>query len=98
MVAIDGSCVSGQAKSSALIRAQEVRSNLEPEFPSFVKSLVRSHVASCFWMVSAVRVDKNMMLPVSDTRGKYMFQHCCWYDRGFPGSSASHIYQIKILR
>lgn len=50
MVAIDGSCVSGQAKSSALIRAQEVRSNLEPEFPSFVKSLVRSHVASCFWM------------------------------------------------
>ncbi|KAF9678480.1 hypothetical protein SADUNF_Sadunf07G0039300 [Salix dunnii] len=40
----------GEAKSSALIRAEEVQSNLEPAFPSFVKSLVRSHVASCFWM------------------------------------------------
>ncbi|XP_062010944.1 B3 domain-containing protein Os01g0234100-like isoform X2 [Rosa rugosa] len=47
---IDGSPSRGQAKSSAIIRAQEVRSKLEPLFPSFVKSLLRSHVASCFWM------------------------------------------------
>ncbi|KAH8503392.1 hypothetical protein H0E87_014605 [Populus deltoides] len=40
----------GETRSSALIRAEEVQSNLEPAFPSFVKSLVRSHVASCFWM------------------------------------------------
>ncbi|KAF9682367.1 hypothetical protein SADUNF_Sadunf05G0101600 [Salix dunnii] len=40
----------GDFKSSAMIRAEEVQSNLEPAFPSFVKSLVRSHVASCFWM------------------------------------------------
>ncbi|XWS41926.1 hypothetical protein CRYUN_Cryun17cG0124200 [Craigia yunnanensis] len=33
-----------------MIRAEEVLSNLEPEFPSFAKSLVRSHVGSCFWM------------------------------------------------
>ncbi|XVE82778.1 hypothetical protein DITRI_Ditri16bG0033000 [Diplodiscus trichospermus] len=33
-----------------MIRAEEVQSNLEPEFPSFAKSLVRSHVGSCFWM------------------------------------------------
>ncbi|KAF4380787.1 hypothetical protein F8388_017141 [Cannabis sativa] len=48
--AIHASPLSGEAKSSAVIRGQEVRSNLETEFPSFVKSLVRSHVASCFWM------------------------------------------------
>ncbi|XP_062156497.1 B3 domain-containing protein Os01g0234100-like isoform X2 [Alnus glutinosa] len=45
--AVDGL---GGARSSALIQAQEVRSNLPPEYPSFVKSLVRSHVAGCFWM------------------------------------------------
>ncbi|KAA8531707.1 hypothetical protein F0562_006576 [Nyssa sinensis] len=40
----------GEVKSSAMIEAEEVQSSLGPEFPSFVKLLVRSHVASCFWM------------------------------------------------
>lgn len=53
--AVDGSCTPLKAKTSALIRAEEVQSNLGPEFPSFVKVLVRSHVSSCFWMVSAVK-------------------------------------------
>ncbi|KAF3438941.1 hypothetical protein FNV43_RR17216 [Rhamnella rubrinervis] len=57
---------SGQAKSSAVIRAQEVLSNLGPEFPSFVKSLVRSHVASCFWMGLPGQFCKTH-LPVKDT-------------------------------
>lgn len=48
--AVDGSCIPLKAKTSALIRAEEVQSNLGPEFPSFVKVLVRSHVSSCFWM------------------------------------------------
>ncbi|CAL1380662.1 unnamed protein product [Linum trigynum] len=39
-----------EVKSPALIRAEEIQSNLEPEFPSFLKALVRSHVGSCFWM------------------------------------------------
>ncbi|XVF15571.1 hypothetical protein REPUB_Repub09cG0165800 [Reevesia pubescens] len=39
-----------EIKSPAMIRAEEVQSNLEPEFPSFAKSLIRSHVRSCFWM------------------------------------------------
>ncbi|KAM7263869.1 hypothetical protein ACFE04_001552 [Oxalis oulophora] len=39
-----------EAKSPAMIRAEEVQLNLEPELPSFAKSLVRSHVGSCFWM------------------------------------------------
>lgn len=55
---IDGSPSRGQAKSSAIIRAQEVRSKLEPLFPSFVKSLLRSHVASCFWMVYSLQLDE----------------------------------------
>lgn len=50
--ATDGVFSRGEAMSSAVIRAEGIRSNLEQEFPSFVKSLVRSHVASCFWMVS----------------------------------------------
>lgn len=53
--AVDGSCIPVKAKTSAMIRAEEVQSNLDPEFPSFVKVLVRSHVSSCFWMVSAVK-------------------------------------------
>ncbi|KAG8641259.1 B3 domain-containing protein Os01g0234100 isoform X3 [Manihot esculenta] len=47
---IDRSSTPGELKSPAMIRAEEVQSNLESAFPSFVKSLVRSHVGSCFWM------------------------------------------------
>ncbi|XP_071724985.1 B3 domain-containing protein Os01g0234100-like [Rutidosis leptorrhynchoides] len=39
-----------ETKSPAMIRAEEVQMNLEPDLPSFAKSLVRSHVGSCFWM------------------------------------------------
>ncbi|KAK9286003.1 hypothetical protein L1049_025206 [Liquidambar formosana] len=46
----DGLSTPSEVKSSAMIRAEEVQSNLEPEFPSFMKSMVRSHVGSCFWM------------------------------------------------
>ncbi|XP_022775204.1 B3 domain-containing protein Os01g0234100-like [Durio zibethinus] len=46
----DGGKCTPEIKSPAMIRADEVQSNLEPEFPSFAKSLVRSHVGSCFWM------------------------------------------------
>lgn len=30
--------------------AEKVQSNLQSEYPSFVKSMVRSHVYSCFWL------------------------------------------------
>ncbi|WCJ31117.1 B3 domain-containing protein Os01g0234100 [Euphorbia peplus] len=48
--AIDRMTSPGQNKSAAVLRAEEFQSNLDPAFPSFVKSLVRSHVGSCFWM------------------------------------------------
>ncbi|XP_031254429.1 B3 domain-containing protein Os01g0234100-like isoform X2 [Pistacia vera] len=47
---VDGPCPHAEVKSAAMIRAEEVQSNLEPQYPSFAKSMVRSHVASCFWM------------------------------------------------
>ncbi|GAU39831.1 hypothetical protein TSUD_154610, partial [Trifolium subterraneum] len=38
-VTIDGTLSRGEAISSAVIQAEGLRSNLKPEFPSFVKSL-----------------------------------------------------------
>lgn len=34
----------------AIKAAEEIQSNLQPGNPSFVKSMVRSHVYSCFWL------------------------------------------------
>lgn len=65
-VATEGTSSRGQAMSSAVLQAEEVQSNLEREFPSFVKSLVRSHVASCFWMGLPVSFCKRH-LPDKDT-------------------------------
>ncbi|KAF5951730.1 hypothetical protein HYC85_009674 [Camellia sinensis] len=40
-----------EAKSSLVMkRAEEVQASLSPEFPSFVKLMLRSHVTYCFWM------------------------------------------------
>lgn len=65
--AYDEQCSPGEFKSSAVIRALEVRSKLEQEFPSFVKSLVRSHVASCFWMVGYVKMHDLKLNCIVDT-------------------------------
>ncbi|XP_022149447.1 B3 domain-containing protein Os01g0234100-like isoform X2 [Momordica charantia] len=64
--AYDDQCSPGEFKSSAVIHALEVRSKLEPEFPSFVKSLVRSHVANCFLMGLPGSFCKSY-LPVRDS-------------------------------
>lgn len=64
--AYEEQCSPGEFKSSAVMRALEVRSKLEQEFPSFVKSLVRSHVASCFWMGLPAVFCKSY-LPVRDS-------------------------------
>lgn len=91
---------SGQAKSSAVIRAQEVLSNLGPEFPSFVKSLVRSHVASCFWMVSSVILDE-FDNSVGDMRSRYMLHSCFLFfifknkQQGLPGQFCKTHLPVK---
>ncbi|KAL1564129.1 B3 domain-containing protein-like protein [Salvia divinorum] len=45
-----GSNSTVQIKSPTMIRAEEFLLSLSSDQPSFLKSLVRSHVASCFWM------------------------------------------------
>ncbi|KAL5582805.1 hypothetical protein UlMin_015247 [Ulmus minor] len=42
--------VSYEERMRALQAAEELQSNLQSEFPCFVKSMVRSHVYSCFWL------------------------------------------------
>ncbi|PKI50119.1 B3 domain-containing protein Os01g0234100-like isoform X2 [Punica granatum] len=37
-------------RTAVWLKAEEVRSNLDPNFPSFIKVLVRSHVGSCFFL------------------------------------------------
>ncbi|KAF7809822.1 B3 domain-containing protein [Senna tora] len=75
-VAVDGTSSRGKARSSAVIRAEEVQLNLEPGFPSFVKSLVRSHVTGCFWMglpglfCKNHLPDKDTTITVEDESGK----------------------------
>lgn len=44
-----------EERVQAMKSAEKLQSNLQSEYPSFVKSMVRSHVYSCFWLVS----DKN---------------------------------------
>lgn len=41
-----------QTKSSAMDRALEVQAKLAPEFPSFVKLMLPSHVTGGFWLVN----------------------------------------------
>ena len=45
----------------AIERAEELQSGLEPDFPSFVKPMLQSHVTGGFWLVSSIpcTTDKN---------------------------------------
>ncbi|KAF7143064.1 hypothetical protein RHSIM_Rhsim05G0109300 [Rhododendron simsii] len=51
-----------EVKTPAMIRAEEIKSSLGCEFPSFVKPLVRSNVSSCFWMVIMTPLHFNLHL------------------------------------
>lgn len=42
-----------EERSRARLSAEILQSNLQLENPSFIKSMVRSHVYSCFWLVSS---------------------------------------------
>ncbi|KAA0060880.1 B3 domain-containing protein [Cucumis melo var. makuwa] len=41
---------SDEARKKAFERALELQSRLEPNYPSCIKSMVRSHVSGCFWL------------------------------------------------
>ncbi|PIA58185.1 hypothetical protein AQUCO_00500248v1 [Aquilegia coerulea] len=51
----------------AIERAEEVRANLDPRFPSFVKSMFPSHVSKGFWMRLPVEFC-NAHLPKHDVK------------------------------
>lgn len=61
-----GSGSTVQIKSPTLIRAEEFMLSLSNDQPSFLKTLVRSHVGSCFWMGLPVPFCK-IHLPGKDT-------------------------------
>ncbi|KAG8085944.1 hypothetical protein GUJ93_ZPchr0010g10927 [Zizania palustris] len=46
-----GRIASYEQQQCAFRRAERLQNRLDPENPSFVKTMVRSHVSSCFWLV-----------------------------------------------
>lgn len=40
------------ARKRAFERAEQLQSGLEPNYPSFIKSMLQSHVSGGFWLVS----------------------------------------------
>ena len=43
---------SEEARTCAMERAEELQASLEPQYPSFLKSMLQSHVTGGFWLVS----------------------------------------------
>ncbi|GKU94729.1 hypothetical protein SLEP1_g8176 [Rubroshorea leprosula] len=52
-----------------MIQVEKVQLNLEPVFPSFATSVVRSHIASCFWMGFPGMVRVNDLTEVDGALG-----------------------------
>ena len=48
-----GRISSYQQQQRAFRKAEKLQDSLDPNNPSFVKTMVRSHVSSCFWLVSS---------------------------------------------
>ncbi|KAJ0076915.1 hypothetical protein Patl1_36154 [Pistacia atlantica] len=44
------SYINEEVKSSVMEKATDVQSNLAPQFPSFIKCMLRSHVSGGFWL------------------------------------------------
>ncbi|KAL5992764.1 hypothetical protein ACLOJK_013683 [Asimina triloba] len=57
---------SDEARSYAIEKANELHSSLEPEFPSFVKPMLQSHVTGGFWLGLPVQFCKYN-LPKNDS-------------------------------
>ncbi|KAF8410044.1 hypothetical protein HHK36_002564 [Tetracentron sinense] len=50
---------SDEARTYAIERAEEVQSSLEPDYPSFVKPMLQSHVTGGFWLGLPVHFCKS---------------------------------------
>lgn len=62
-----GRLASYEERQQAIKGAEELQSNLNSGHPSFVKSMVRSHVSSCFWLGLPSKFCKEN-LPLGDLR------------------------------
>ncbi|WOK95481.1 B3 domain-containing protein [Canna indica] len=58
-----GRVASYEEHARAVEKAEELQSNLNPSYPSFIKSMVRSHVSSCFWLGLPTRFCKEHLPP-----------------------------------
>ncbi|KAJ9674451.1 hypothetical protein PVL29_023787 [Vitis rotundifolia] len=56
---------SEEARTCAMERAEELQASLEPQYPSFLKSMLQSHVTGGFWLGLPVHFCKAT-LPKSD--------------------------------
>lgn len=58
-----GRISSYQQQQRAFKRAEKLQDSLDPDNPSFVKTMVRSHVSSCFWLGLPTRFCKDHLPP-----------------------------------
>ncbi|XP_074574711.1 B3 domain-containing protein Os05g0481400 [Curcuma longa] len=61
--AYTGRVASYEDQVRAVKKAEGLQSNLDPIYPSFVKTMVRSHVSSCFWLGLPTRFCKEHLPP-----------------------------------
>lgn len=41
-----------EVKNAVMEQANDIQANLDPQFPSFIKFMLRSHVTGGFWLVN----------------------------------------------
>ncbi|EEE64119.1 hypothetical protein OsJ_18951 [Oryza sativa Japonica Group] len=58
-----GRVASYEQQQRAFKKAERLQNSLDPENPSFVKTMVRSHVSSCFWLGLPTRFCKLHLPP-----------------------------------
>ncbi|KAF6175567.1 hypothetical protein GIB67_003949 [Kingdonia uniflora] len=61
----NGALTNDSAKTSARVQAEEVQKSLDPKHPSFLKSVVKSHVSGCYHMYLPTKFC-NSYLPEND--------------------------------
>ena len=80
-----------EAQSCVLEQAKEIQANLEPEFPSLVKTMLPSNVTGGFWLV-------NLTLSVELGRNQQTYCMCQLFlnDRVSQSTFVVHICLCKI--
>ena len=43
-----------EVKNAVMQLAKDIQANLDPQFPSFIKFMLRSHVTGGFWLVNCL--------------------------------------------